>query len=230
MALPADDPGRRALPPDLGRLLHDLRGPLNSLTMHLEVLKRSVRDDDPMAEDSVRTVLEQLGRLSKMLPAAFSVAALEVTRWQPVDLGAVATAVQKAAGGPVTLSEERWPIVVGDEGLLRVALGHLVGNAVEATAAAGSPRPPSVSASTDGDETRLTVRDWGPGLPTADPRLLIRLLHSTKPGHAGLGLVTVERIARLHGGAVRFACPGDGTIATLTLPTGGLAGQPLAGQ
>jgi signal transduction histidine kinase len=80
-----------------------------------------------------------------------------------------------------------------------------------------------VSASSEGGEARLTVRDWGPGLPTTDPKLLIRLLHSTKPGHAGLGLVTVERIARLHGGAVRFACPGDGTIATLTVRAGGAA-------
>jgi signal transduction histidine kinase len=59
----ADDPARRPLPADLGRLLHDLRGPLNSLTMHAEVLKRTVRDD-AAAEDSLRTVLDQLGRLS----------------------------------------------------------------------------------------------------------------------------------------------------------------------
>jgi signal transduction histidine kinase len=217
MAVLPDDPGRRPLPQDLGRLLHDLRGPLNSLTMHLEVLKRTVRDDDPVAEDSLRTVLDQLGRLSAMLPAAFDVAALELGRLQPVDLGALATAVQKDAAGPVTLAEGRWPMVVGDEGLLRVALGHLVSNAVEATAAAGNLRPPSVSASTDGDEARVTVRDWGSGVPTTDPKLLIRLLRSTKPGHAGLGLVIVERIVRLHGGSLRFASPGNGTEVTLGL-------------
>src|SRR4029453_13760121 len=100
----------------------------------------------------------------------------------------------------------------GRRGVLpRAALSHLVSNALEATAAAGSPRPPLVSASIDGDEAQLTVRDWGAGVPTTDPRLLIRLLRSTKPGHAGLGLVTVERVVRLHGGTLRFACPGEGT-------------------
>jgi signal transduction histidine kinase len=64
----------------------------------------------------------------------------------------------------------------------------------------------------------VTVRDWGPGLPTTNANLLIRLLHSTKPGHRGLGLVTVERIARLHGGSLTFESPDDGAIATLTLP------------
>jgi two-component system, sporulation sensor kinase E len=217
MSVPPDEPGQRPLPPDLGRLLHDLRGPLNSLTMHLEVLKRTVRDD-PVAEDSLRIVLQQLGRLSAMLPASFDVAALELGRLQPVDLGAVATAVQKDASGPITLAEGRWPVVQGDEVLLRAALSHLVSNALEATAEAGSPRPPLVSASIDGDEAQLTVRDWGGGVPTTDPRLLIRLLRSTKPGHAGLGLVTVERVVRLHGGTLRFACPGEGTQVTLALP------------
>jgi len=214
----ADDPGRRPLPPDLGRLLHDLRGPLNSLTMHAEVLKRTVRDD-PLAADSLRTVLEQLGRLAEMLPAAFAVASLERGDWGVVDLGAVAAAARGDAGGPVTLADGRWPTVRGDAELLTLALAHLFRNAVEATAAAAGAPPPQVGASVDGEETRVTVRDWGPGLRTTSAKLLIRLLHSTKPGHRGLGLVTAERIARLHGGTLAFESPGDGTLVTLSLPT-----------
>jgi signal transduction histidine kinase len=211
----ADDPARRALPADLGRLLHDLRGPLNSLTMHVEVLKRVV-GDDPVAEDSLRTVLEQLGRLSDMLPAAFAVASLELRSWGPVDLGAVAVAAREEAGGPVTLAEGRWPSVHGDRRLLTVAVAELLRNAVEATAAGATP--PHVSAALEGLEVLIGIRDWGSGVRTTDTRLLIRLLQSTKPGHRGLGLVTVERIARLHGGTLRVSAPGDGTIVTLALP------------
>ena len=65
----------RPLPPDLARLLHDVRGPLNSLTMHLQVLKRTVAEDE-LAADSLRTVQEQIARLADMLPAAFALAAL----------------------------------------------------------------------------------------------------------------------------------------------------------
>ena len=61
----ADDPQRRVLPGDLARILHDLRGPLNSLTMHLEVLKRTAKGDAG-AEESLRTALQQLGRLAEM--------------------------------------------------------------------------------------------------------------------------------------------------------------------
>jgi signal transduction histidine kinase len=214
----ADDTGRRPLPPDLGRLLHDLRGPLNSLTMHAEVLKRTVRDDRA-AEDSLRTLLEQLGRLAEMLPAAFYVASLELGSSTMVDLGAAAGAAQQAAGGVVQLAPGRWPSVAGDAARLTEALAQLFRNAVEATAAAGRTQPPRVSVAVDADSTRVSVRDWGPGLHTTNPKLLIRLLHSTKPGHRGLGLVTVERIARLHGGSVDFESPGEGTVVTLALPT-----------
>jgi signal transduction histidine kinase len=212
-----DDAGRRPLPPDLGRLLHDLRGPLNSLTMHAEVLKRTVRDDTA-AEDSLRTVLEQLARLAEMLPAAFYVASLELGPTARVDLGDAASAARRQAGGPIEVAEGPWPSVVGDEGLLVEALGQLFRNAVEATTAAGSARPPGVSVTLDGGVAHVSVRDWGTGLRTTNAKLLIRLLQSTKPGHRGLGLVTVERIARLHGGSLSFEAPGDGAIVTLTLP------------
>jgi len=215
---PADDPVRRPLPADLGRLLHDLRGPLNSLTMHAEVLKRTVRDDSA-AEESLRTVLEQLGRLSEMLPAALYVASLELGPMAPVDLGTAAAAAREAAGGPVELAGGPWPSVVGDARLLTEALGQLFRNAVEATAAVVRARAPVASASVDGPTTQVTVRDWGPGVRPTTLKPPIRLLHSTKPGHRGLGLVTVERIARLHGGTITFASPGDSTAVTLSLPS-----------
>ena len=214
----ADDPARRPLPADLGRLLHDLRGPLNSLTMHAEVLKRTVRDD-AAAEDSLRTVLDQLGRLSEMLPAAFYVASLELGPTGPVDLGAAAAAARQAAGGTMQLAAGPWPTIVGDAQLLTEALSQLFRNAVEATAAVARARVPVASASVEGPTTQVTVRDWGPSVRPTTLKPPIRLLHSTKPGHRGLGLVTVERIARLHGGTITFASLGDGTAVTLSLPS-----------
>ena len=100
--------------------------------------------------------------------------------------------------------------------LLSVAISQLLWNAVESTAT--DSRPPEVSASRGSDGVALIVRDWGGGLPTTNPKLLIRLLHSTKPGHRGLGLITAERVARLHGGTLTFESPKDGAQVTLRLP------------
>jgi signal transduction histidine kinase len=66
----------------------------------------------------------------------------------------------------------------------------------------------------------LAVRDWGAGLPTANPKLLVRLLHSTKSGHRGVGLVTAERVARLHGATLGFEALPDGARVTLLFPAG----------
>lgn len=206
----------RKLPAELARLLHDLRGPLNSAVMHLEVLKRTV-SDDPSSAESLRTVLQQLVRLSEMLPAAFAVAALEAGPLAPVSLRAV---VERARQEPeldrVRVVGDTWPDVRADAPLLALGIAQLLRNAVEATAPNG--RPPEVSASCDAGTVGLSVRDWGAGLPTANPKLLIRLLHSTKAGHRGSGLVTAERVARLHGGALVFEDLSDGARVTLELP------------
>ena len=206
----------RKLPPELARLLHDLRGPLNSAVMHLEVLKRTVAED-PASSDSLRTVLQQLARLSDMLPAAFGIAALEAGPLTRISLRGVVDGVRTQFGlERVRVVGDPWPAVQGDEGLLRLATAHLLRNAVEATPA-GAPDP-AVSVSQTADSVLLAVRDWGGGLPTANPKLLLRLLHSTKSAHRGVGLLTVERVARLHGGVLEFEALPDGASVTLSLP------------
>lgn len=206
----------RKLPPELARLLHDLRGPLNSAVMHLEVLKRIVAED-PASADSLRTVLQQLVRLSEMLPAAFAVAALETAAVDRVSLHKVAARARQEPGlEGARLATGTWPEVHGDEALLALAVAHLIRNAVEATAPA-SPAP-EVSAERTDEGVVLAVRDWGTGLPTSNPKLLVRLMHSTKAGHRGLGLVTAERVARLHGGVLAFEALPDGARVTLRFP------------
>jgi signal transduction histidine kinase len=217
MPSPAEPPGRRQLPDDLGRLLHDLRGPLNSAVMHLEVLKRAVADD-PSAEDSLRTVQQQLARLAEMLPAAFDIAALETGELRRLDLHAVVERGLHDTPG-ITLEAGAWPAVRGDETLLALAIAQLVRNALDATPA-GAPAPLVSAATEDQGRVALTVRDWGPGLRSTNPKLLIRLLASDKRGHRGLGLPIADRIARLHGGSLRFSAPlsPPGALVSLVLP------------
>ena len=113
--------------------------------------------------------------------------------------------------------------MTGDEALLVFAIGELLANAVEATPA-GAPSVEVTATSGPDGRVALAIRDHGSGLRTTNPKLLIRLLHSTKPGHRGLGLVTVERVARLHGGALEFESLPDGARVTLRLRGAGTAG------
>ena len=195
---------------ELHRILHDLRGPLNSVAMHLEVLKRALVDD-PDALTSVAIVQHELARLAAMLPAAFDVIALEREGAERVSLRAlVARAIDERRLSTVDVQDGPWPDVDGDPDLLALAIAHLLRNAIAATRASGTDRPPRVGVETGPDRVTLVVRDWGTGLRSTKPEILIRL--------AGVGLLTVERIARLHGGHLSFASPGDGAEVRLTLP------------
>jgi signal transduction histidine kinase len=197
---------------DLDRILHDLRGPLNSVVMHLEVLKRALAGE-PDALAGVGTIQQELSRLATMLPAAFEVLALERNTVERVSLRAlVSRAIDEHGLSTVEVQDGSWPDVNGDPALLALAIGHLLKNAVAATRAAGTDRQPRVGVETDRpDAVTLIVRDWGTGLRSTNPKVLIRL--------AGVGLLTVERVARLHGGHLSFAAPGDGAEVRLTLPS-----------
>jgi signal transduction histidine kinase len=95
---------------------------------------------------------------------------------------------------------------------LVLAIAHLVRNALAASRAAGrTHQPPRVAVDTgEPGHVTLVVRDWGTGFKHSNPKGLVRL--------AGVGLLTVERVARLHGGRLSFASPGDGAEVRLTLP------------
>ncbi len=215
MARRGEDLARRRLPGELARLLHDLRGPLNSAGIHLEVLKRVVAND-PIAADSLRVVVEQLARIADLLPDALTVASVEVGPLQPISLRDVAAQATAPYGPDVVVEAHEWPAVLGDTAALVLALGELIGNAVEATKD-GAP-PPRVTAARAAGEVVVSVRDRGEGLRTTNPKLLVRLGHSAKPGHRGYGLLVAERIARLHGGRLNFESTPEGTTVSLVLP------------
>lgn len=210
------------LPEDLERLLHDLRGPLNALSMHAEVLKRAV-GDDAAAAASARTIQQEAERLSEMLIAAMAVVVLERTETTRLDLRTIVEeAIAEGGLKDVVVMPGAWPEVDGDRRLLVHAVEQIVRNAVEATEAAGPGTPPPEVSSTvpRPDRVAIVVRDYGRGLRSTNPKVLIRLLASTKPGHRGLGLVGAERVARLHGGSLGFESPGQGARVTLLLSTG----------
>jgi len=211
----ANDPRRAPLPTDLDRLLHDLRGPLNAVVMHLEVLKRLLPDDDT-ARASLASIQQETERLTQMLPLAFSICALELGPMRPLLLrGLVESAIDESARKRVQVEPGPWPDVDGDERLLVLAIRQLVGNALEASGDRGEVRVGVEPR--DGGTVALIVADAGPGFQTKNPSAIARLRTGEKSGHQGIGLLIAQRIARLHGGALAFDTKASGGVVQLIL-------------
>ena len=114
------------------------------------------------------------------------------------------------------------PVLVrGDAFILRAAITNLLENAIDFSPAGAAIE---ISLSAEGNQTTLTLRDHGPGIPDyARERVFERFYslrhHSNQRKGTGLGLTLVKEAAELHGGTITLeSAPGGGTLARLTLP------------
>lgn len=119
------------------------------------------------------------------------------------------------------LSVEAQPALIRAEGdLLETLLFNLIDNSLKA----GAAHIAVSGCLTDDSEYQIRVRDDGAGIPKekleriTEAFYMVDKARSRKEHGAGLGLALAERIARLHGGSLRFASePGQGTEAVLIL-------------
>jgi signal transduction histidine kinase len=207
-----------------GQAAHDLRNPLTSVTMSLEMLQeqRSVLDED--SRWLVDRALSGAGRMDEMIAELLAYARVGGTlRREKVDLDAVLGEVLADLAGDLDDTDLRvgpLPVVSGDPTQLRAVLQNLVANAVKFTRPL---RPPeiSVTARRVADRWRLEVADNGPGVPAAErERVLEPMVRgAAKVDGIGLGLAICARVVRAHGGDIGIdEAPGGGACVWLELP------------
>jgi signal transduction histidine kinase len=103
-----------------------------------------------------------------------------------------------------------------DEQLLRVALSHLLRNAIEATAPGGTLL---VHTTRDRDHTILTIKDTGRGMTPEMVEKIFIPYYTTKIGGTGLGMVLVRQIVDDHRGEISLESKlARGTTVTIKLP------------
>jgi two-component system sensor histidine kinase/response regulator len=113
------------------------------------------------------------------------------------------------------------PTFVGDSQYLKMALSHLIDNAVKFSEA---NQPIIAGARCVGNDLQLWVRDYGRGIePGEQQRIWETFYQIDRETHedqgAGSGLVIVKNIATLHGGHADVESrPGEGSLFTLHIP------------
>ena len=143
----------------------------------------------------------------------------------PVDLRAIAERAAeelrndaRAHGGDVTIRGE-FPVIQGDDVLLRQALSNLLRNAVEACVDASITPRVLVEGKVEAGNVRVTVEDNGPGVAIADRERIFRPFVTTKDRGTGLGLALVQKIIVTHNGRIQVVeTAGGGASFQVVLP------------
>ena len=212
--LRATDAGEQAEQAAFGYTIsHDLRAPLRVVEGFGRILKEDYGPQlDPRGQDHLDRVLGAAGRMQCMIDALLSLTQLSSRplAHASVDLSRMATSILEdfSRGAPdraVEFRIEPGLSVEGDPTLLRMALENLLGNAWKYSSA--KPCTCIRFETTQEAGRRIyVVADQGAGF---DMRFADKLfnafqrLHSAGdfPGH-GIGLASVRRIVRRHGGEV----------------------------
>jgi signal transduction histidine kinase/HAMP domain-containing protein len=222
----------------LGRLTsgvaHEVKNPLNAMTIHLELLKGKLSPrtkpgeapppSDP-ALDHVAIIGNEIKRLDQVVQGFLKFMRPEDLRLQPVEVDALLKEIAKivepdAASSGVRVQVEcpvSVPDVQGDPGSLRQALLNLSINACQAMTHGGLLRLTARAASRR--RVEITVEDTGSGIkPTELPRIF-DLYFTTKDGGSGIGLSMVYRTVQMHDGEIEVqSTVGTGTTFRILLP------------
>ena len=204
-------------------LLHEVRTPLASVMMHLDLLRSSVLDPDGL--QVLDQAIGSAERLSRFLIDFQIVAGLRPLRRDWVDVRDAIEAVLDSVPIPPTVQIRYSPdgpaVLHADRDLLEHAARNLVVNAIEALGSTGGVI--SIGLARANSNVVLTVRDTGPGLAAGDTDRVFDPMFTTKPTGTGLGLTIVTRVVDAHKGSIRVANAADGgAVFTVTWPQGEL--------
>ncbi|MEO0997187.1 MAG: ATP-binding protein [Pseudomonadota bacterium] len=202
------------------RLAHQVRTPLAAATLCLSQLEASAATLPAEARKYVSRSLRRLGDLRTLVDDMLMFARGEPAQMHPVDLAAIArSAMTTCAAAAATVSlrvdGEEAVMVHGARQALHGAVVNLLNNALAHSPAAGEVL---LGIGRHGGDVRLSVRDFGPGVPLEFQDRIFEPFFSTRSQGTGLGLAVVQTVATAHGGRIEVADRTDGAEFTLTLP------------
>ena len=231
----------------LAMLAHELRNPLQPISMALELVRQAQVDPDRMrfARDVIDRQVSQLARLIDDLMDASRITSgkLNVVR-ERVDLAQIVTSA--VASIKPLANEKRQKLefapfdgrldVDADATRMTQIVVNLLGNAIKFTPKGGTI---DLSIGREGGSVTIRVRDDGIGIEEADlDRIFEMFVQGSRSagdvhGGLGLGLALVRQIVELHGGSVRATslgrnCGSEFIVSLPALPEAAESGPPSA--
>lgn len=206
---------------------HELGNPLNSLTIHLQLIQRKLAkagQGDFKVNQSLEICQGEVKRLDGIIRNFLGAIRLDPPDFQKVHLLELIEEVLKVLGEELNNRgidvEVEWrphlPLIPGDRNQLKQVFFNLFKNAMEAMGKGGRL---TVGVKLSDSDLTLQIGDTGEGIAHENIRQVFHPYFTTKKGGHGLGLMIVQKILRSHQAQIGVESRvGVGTVISLSFP------------
>jgi signal transduction histidine kinase len=208
-------------------LAHEIRNPLNSMNMNLQMLEEELQGAPDGAEsvEMLRSMQGEIKRIKNLVDNFLQYSRTTIPHFEIKSLNEALADIVRFLQADfrrdrVTLTPDLEPLLPSlefDESQLRQALLNILGNARQALTDGGEVRLASRAGS--GGEIVIEIADNGPGIAPDIVDRIFEPFFSKRAGGTGLGLAIARQMVENHGGRIEVESQlGRGTTFRIHLP------------
>ena len=207
---------------------HEVRNPLTSMNVHLELLKgevsENIKSPSPEILELVETLEGEVERLNNNLNEFLNFGKISSTKKKLSNLNEVVKSIIELVQPEAEMAkvevglklQEDLPKTLIDVAQMRLVILNLIKNSIQAMPEGGKL---IITTQKKENKINLKIKDQGVGIPKEDLKNIFDFLYTKKKDGTGLGLTISKKIVKEHDGDI-FAKSqvNKGSVFTLTLP------------
>lgn len=205
-----------------GGLAHEIRNPLNSISLFVQLMKGSV--DDPEAQDYLEKIMNEIDRIDGLLTRLLAAAKRPRYELSQVSIESVINEVVESFRPQLshygiaveTCLRKTPPPFRADAAEIGQIFSNLIMNAIQEMQGGGTL---TLEVDHDGKQAVIRIADTGKGISDEHVASVFDPFFTTKGRGTGLGLSVVYRIVSTYRGKIEVERTGaDGTVFSIKLP------------
>jgi signal transduction histidine kinase len=211
-----------------GALAHEIKNPLNTMRINLQLLEEEWDQSDGSSKIKARkrlgTLNQEIDRLEEILNDFLRFARIPQPNFKIQNIAVLVNELldftePEAQQQNIRIKRDispDLPEIYLDNGQIKQALLNIVLNAYQSMSSGGEL---SVRVYKTESHISIDITDTGEGIPPDRISKLFNLFYSTKENGTGLGLSITKRIIDMHSGEIRLQSEeGKGTTFSVILP------------
>ncbi len=203
-------------------MAHEIRNPLNSISLFAQVISSGLEDEPEMKSYSEK-IINEVERIDAILVKLLSTSKRSHFQLRTIHIDRVITTslqpfLEQMNVQDVTLKTElgeKTPSLLADADELGQIFSNLFANALFEMKTGGTL---SVTLESDNKEALVTVSDTGGGIPEEHLNNIFDPFFTTKDRGTGFGLSVVLRIVKTYAGRINVESNSQGTSFQIWLP------------